>query len=270
MRDAVVDGLGQQHGVGHVQRHHHLLDRQPHHLLRGVGVEPPVELGRAGGVAGHVHRAAHVDDLLDQRHDLGVALHRLGDVGQRADGQDGDLARIGFDGVDDEVHRALVLHPRGGGKAVGRRHQVGIALRLRAAPGAQVAVATGAGGLLGLHRGVVVVERHVLAGVHRNLCAGAHALHALECIGHPLAQPLVARHHADAQYLDAALRLQLGRHHAQLAVVAHGVVVAVDDDLHRPIIAVVAAAGQQGGAKRQHPSQSHVRLLGVCGGCASV
>jgi hypothetical protein len=63
--------------------------------------------------------------------------------------------------------------------------------------------------------------------------AHAEPLDRHQRIGHALLQPLVARDHADAHDLDLARGLQLRGHDAELAVVAHGVVVAVDDDLLR-------------------------------------
>ncbi|MBS0344787.1 MAG: nucleoside hydrolase, partial [Proteobacteria bacterium] len=79
----------------------------------------------------------------------------------------------------------------------------------------------------------VVTECVVGAGIHADAIAHAQPLHRHERLGHALAQPLVARDHGDAHDLHKALRLQLHRHGTQLPVVAHGVVVAVDDDLGR-------------------------------------
>jgi hypothetical protein len=77
------------------------------------------------------------------------------------------------------------------------------------------------------------LKRVVRAHVHADAVAHAEPLDRHQRVGHALLEPLVARDHADAHDLDLALRLQLRGHDAELAVVAHGVVVAVDDDLLR-------------------------------------
>ena len=61
------------------------------------------EIGFSGGgdVARAVDRPAHDDHFLDQLADARFQQVSHGDVGQRADGQQGDLARIGQDAIHD-------------------------------------------------------------------------------------------------------------------------------------------------------------------------
>jgi hypothetical protein len=99
-----------------------VLDRLAEHDPRGLGIEPPVELGRRRDVARHLDGAAHVDDPPHQRDDLGVLAERQRQVGERPDGQDRHLARVGLDRVDQEVDSVLGLDLDGPREPVGRGH----------------------------------------------------------------------------------------------------------------------------------------------------
>src|SRR5271169_2735713 len=68
---------------------------------RGFRVDIDVEFGRRSDVAA-AQRAAHDHDCFDERGDSGVGLEDSGDVGERADGDEGDFAGIRADDAADE------------------------------------------------------------------------------------------------------------------------------------------------------------------------
>jgi hypothetical protein len=68
---------------------------------RGFGIHVEIEFGRGSDVAA-AERATHDDDGFDQRGDRGVGFEDGGDVGERADGDDGNVAGIGTDDAANE------------------------------------------------------------------------------------------------------------------------------------------------------------------------
>ncbi len=227
--DPVEHGLVEGGRVGHVERHHDMLDRRPEHDPRRLRVEPPVEFCRGRHIARHLDRPAHVDDPLDQRDDLGRRPEGQSEVGERADGEDRHLVRIGLDGVDEESHRVLVADLHLLGEAVRRGREIVAALGLRLAPGARIALAVER--LLRLERGGVVQQRIIGAGMDLDLAGEPHPLDRALGIGDLLQQPLVAADHGDAQKVDLPLLHRLGEHDEGLTVIAHGVEVGVEDHL---------------------------------------
>jgi hypothetical protein len=206
-----------------------VLDRLAEHDARGLGIEPPVELGRGRDVARHLDGAPHVDDPPHQRHDLGVLAERQRQVGERPDGQDRHLPRVGLDRADqevDSVHGLGLGVPR---EPVGRGREVLRPGRLRLAPAPRVALAEEL--LLQLERGPVVQERVERAGIDLDLVGHAHALDGAQRVRHLLVQPLVAADHGQPQDLDLGLPHGLHEHDEGLPVVAHGVEVGVVDHL---------------------------------------
>lgn len=79
--------------VGDVQGHDHQRHAGFEHDFSGFGVDVDVELGRGGDVADLEIGAAHQDDLGHPGDDVGGALEGGGDVGERAEGAEGDGAR---------------------------------------------------------------------------------------------------------------------------------------------------------------------------------
>ena len=113
--DVVIAILAERHGLTNIQAHDDLLlERRANSHLGGIGVQPPVELGGRRGITWLEEGTAHVDDTLHQWHNLGSNTHRRGNVDTGADGDDGDLARMGLHLVDDEVDGLHVkrLHGR--------------------------------------------------------------------------------------------------------------------------------------------------------------
>ena len=85
------------------------LDRQPgsQHHVDGVRIDPHVELGDRVGVAHVVGDGAHHHAAGDPLRQRGVALQRLGNVGERAECHQREGPRVlvrriehGVDGVD--------------------------------------------------------------------------------------------------------------------------------------------------------------------------
>ena len=75
--------------MGGVQPEHHERHATGKHDLRGVWVAQGVELGGRGPVA-HVQAAAHPDDLLYERRDVGGKPQSQSQVGERSGGQQRD------------------------------------------------------------------------------------------------------------------------------------------------------------------------------------
>ena len=132
-RLAVV--LGEQRPHRHVERHDgqepvRLEDREG-----GLGVVPDVGLGGGRHVAGRERGAAHDRHAADEAGQLGAEAERDREVGQRADGDDLDLAgtrlRAGDDllgGADRRVARDVARVARVA-LAVVAVHVVGVAVR---------------------------------------------------------------------------------------------------------------------------------------------
>jgi hypothetical protein len=80
---------------------------------RRLRVDPEVELGVGSDVPPSVferrHRATHDDELFDPGGEPGLFAEGDGDVGERPDGDDGDVAGIGRDRAHDEVVSGLAL-----------------------------------------------------------------------------------------------------------------------------------------------------------------
>src|ERR1700730_1005928 len=68
---------------------------------RGFGIHVEIEFG-GGSDSASAERAAHDDDGVDQRGDGWVGLEEGGDVGERPDGDDGNLAGIRADDAADD------------------------------------------------------------------------------------------------------------------------------------------------------------------------
>src|SRR5580704_1124184 len=68
---------------------------------RGFGIHIEIEFGGGSDVAA-AERAAHDDDGFDQRSNRGIGFEDGGDVGERADGDDGNFARVGADDAANE------------------------------------------------------------------------------------------------------------------------------------------------------------------------
>ena len=93
--------LLQHVGHGDVQRHQGHVPVGGEHVRGGFGVVGDVGLGHAGDVPGSERGAAHDGDVLHQPGQLGVQAQRFGDVGERPDGQDPQLAGV-FVGEPDQ------------------------------------------------------------------------------------------------------------------------------------------------------------------------
>ena len=88
--------------LGHVKPQHVHRPARPEHHRGGLRVGPHVVLGGRRRVAAS-RRPAHDHEIPDPAGEPRLPPHRQRDVGQRPGGHQGDLARIGADGVDDEV-----------------------------------------------------------------------------------------------------------------------------------------------------------------------
>jgi hypothetical protein len=105
---------GGQGLVGDVEGHDHQRHAGFEHDISGFGVDVDVELGRGGDVAALETAAAHQDDLGHAGDDVGGALEGGGDVGEGAEGAEGDQAcGVGAEGVDEVVDGVLVLQGMG-------------------------------------------------------------------------------------------------------------------------------------------------------------
>ena len=137
-RAAVV--LGDERPMGRVQRDHPdrpaAVDDDP----GGFRVQPDVELGRGGRVP-VVVGAAHDDDLGDPLQDPRLLLDRGGDVRQRPDRDQRDVAIGGEERLDQPVDAVAGLNARrrrpaagpGGRRGSGRRGSAGSSASGRAA-----------------------------------------------------------------------------------------------------------------------------------------
>ena len=106
--DAVEQRLGNRGLVADIEGKQDLLgDCGIEHDRGRFGVEPEVELGCFGGIAGRVNVAAHDDDLLDARSQVRAADQNLGEVGEGSDGDDSEIAVGLFDGGQQAFHGGL-------------------------------------------------------------------------------------------------------------------------------------------------------------------
>ena len=147
--------------VGDVEGHDHQRNAGFEHDISGFGVDVDVELGRGGDVAALKAAAAHQDDLGHAGDDVGGALEGGGDVGQGAEGAEGDRARgMGAERVDQVVDGVLGLQGMG---RVGERDAVKAGLAVDMLGGDELA---GKGGIAaGVDRGVAAREFDDDAGV---------------------------------------------------------------------------------------------------------
>jgi hypothetical protein len=178
--------------------------------LWGIVVWRTVEFRHGVCIAGHSHGTAHVDDLLDQRHDLRRLHDGRGEIGRRTDLENGDLVRIALDGLDHEIRSALRLQFRRHRKAVRRRDKLRLAGRFRPAPRAEIALRIG--GLWRTNTRNVVLQGIVGPAIDTHHILHTHALHGLERIRFLLDQPVVAGHDAEPEQVDLTLSHQLRGH----------------------------------------------------------
>ncbi len=87
--------------VGYVQANHGEWNAGIEDDARGFGIHVEIEFGGGSDVAA-AERAAHDDDGFDERGDGRVGFEDRGDVGERADGDDGNFACIRTDDAADE------------------------------------------------------------------------------------------------------------------------------------------------------------------------
>ena len=83
-----------------------------HNDVRRFGIEPPVELGGRGHIAGLEKRAAHKDHPLDQRHDVRGLEHGQRQIAARAYLRNGDLSGVFPHLFNDEIHRMTGIGAR--------------------------------------------------------------------------------------------------------------------------------------------------------------
>jgi hypothetical protein len=104
------------------RRHHHLggdvqadggqRPRRGEDQVGGFRIVPDIGLGHRRDItrlAGHAERAAHDHHSLEQGSDLGIGLQGQGEIGQRADGDQGHLAGMLARDVDDRPVSRLGL-----------------------------------------------------------------------------------------------------------------------------------------------------------------
>ena len=227
--DALVAILAEGHLLADVEPDDHLLlEGCADADLGGLRVEPPVELGRGRGVTRAEEGSAHVDDALDEGHDLGGDAHGGGQVDARADGQDGHLAGVGLDAVDDEVDG---LHVE---RLYGRL--AAVLLEVDGAPRGGLGVAGGTDvGVADAEEDALVLDRLEAVGIDRLADAGhdgdvcpIDALQLADGVGGALGHPGVADDDGDAQEVDVG---GLGEHHHGYAVVKDFDHVGVQDHL---------------------------------------
>jgi len=87
--------------VGYVQANHGERNARIEDDARGFGIHVEIEFGGGSDVAA-AEGAAHDDDGFDERGDGRIGFEDRGDVGERADGDDGNFAGIRTDDAADE------------------------------------------------------------------------------------------------------------------------------------------------------------------------
>src|SRR5258708_34776578 len=86
---------------GYVQAHHCEWTAGIEDDARGFGIYVEIEFGGGSDVAA-AEGAAHDDDGFDERGDGRIGFENRGDVGERADGDDGNFAGIRTDDAADK------------------------------------------------------------------------------------------------------------------------------------------------------------------------
>src|SRR5258708_14726694 len=87
--------------VGYVEANHGEWNAGIEDDARGFGIHVEIEFGGGSDVAA-AERAAHDDDGFDERGDGRAGFEDRGDVGERADGDNGNFAWIRADDATDE------------------------------------------------------------------------------------------------------------------------------------------------------------------------
>ena len=227
--EAVVVALPEDDLFADVEAEDHLLgEGAPHDDLGRLGVDPPVELGGRGDVALLEEGSAHVDHALHEGHDVGGHADGAGEVGEGADGRDGDFVGIGPDGVDDEVDGVLV-----GGLVLGL-HAVAAPVELLPAFGLAAPEGAEPGVVAHAELGPFAFEELVALraqGVLHALVQGDAAAFDFEVpcgVGDAFLHPAVAGDAGDAHEIDVR---RVGQHDHGHAVVEHLHHVGVEQDL---------------------------------------
>jgi hypothetical protein len=81
-----------------------LVEPAMEHDMRGMWIDVDIELGQRRGVAGHIDRAAHDDDLVQPLSQTRFAPDRKGDIGKWCNGDQGYGLGGGHDLTHQEVH----------------------------------------------------------------------------------------------------------------------------------------------------------------------
>jgi len=135
--DALVGDIEGNQGEGHAA----VKDD-----VGGMWIDIGVEFGQGRGVALVADRSPHDDHVLDCLHEAGLLAEGESEVGEGANGNDGDLSRRRHDVFDEEIDSVLGDGLGGGGRKLGV---------------AQTGVAVGLGGKQGgLHQGSVAALGH--------------------------------------------------------------------------------------------------------------
>ena len=93
----------------HRQRHAGVEDD-----ARRLGVAPDVVLRRGRDIADHIRRAAHHVALLDAASETRLAQDRQRDIGQGAEGDERQCARLAQEALDQRIHGVLLFGVRWG------------------------------------------------------------------------------------------------------------------------------------------------------------
>ncbi len=158
-------------------------------LARSIRIRPDVELGGRGDVADRAGGSAHDHAALHAMDDLGRLGDRQGDVGERSQGDQGDI-RASAQGLDQEVDRA----------AVSRSAVCLVADVTQPVPAVEP---EGVGRL--------TQERSICAGEDRGL--GAAQLDRVESVVHALLDRNVARHDRDTNHLRVGVAQRHDQRH---------------------------------------------------------
>ena len=106
-RQLVEQFEAQQHLRRCLQGHDCLRERLTDHGAGRGGVAEEVEVGHWRGVAGGLGRTARDHDVADEFDDRRIPLENTSDVGQRAKGDDRDLAGMRLEALPDDLLRLV-------------------------------------------------------------------------------------------------------------------------------------------------------------------